>query len=139
MMKNNIHILVLVLVFLVVAVPIHAQNYIGMNKTEIAEMMKTKNPQFKLDKSTVNYEYKYLKYVDKISEQTILFFLSEADVCTYVRWMCDYSNLSDMIGMLNTSYKKSGVNTWTYTSKGVRYTVKLEEEEWYFTISFRKN
>lgn len=102
-------------------------------------MMKTKNPQFKLDKSTVNHEYKYMKYVDKISEQTLLFFLSDADVCTYVRWMCDYSNLSDMISMLNASYKKSGVNTWTYASKGFKYTVKLEEEEWYFTISFRKN
>ena len=25
-------------------------------------------------------------------------FLSDNDVCTYVRWMSDYSNLNDMIG-----------------------------------------
>jgi hypothetical protein len=53
--------------------------------------------------------------------------------------MSDYSNLNDMIGMLNNKYKKSGTNIWTYTDKGENFTVKMEEEEWYFTVTFRKN
>jgi hypothetical protein len=40
--------------------------------------------------------------------------------------------------MLNKTYKKSSVNTWSFTEKGESYTVKLEEDEWYFTVSFRK-
>jgi len=115
-----------------------AQQFIDLNSSEIAGVMKSVHPQFKLDKGAVNNTYKYLKYVDKISEQTILFFLSDKDICTYVRWMSDYSNLNDMISMLNKTYKKSSVNTWSFTEKGESYTVKLEEDEWYFTVSFRK-
>jgi hypothetical protein len=137
-MKIRTDILILSMVISLLSLSVNAQNFIGLNKTEIAELIKVQHPQFKLDKNAVNPTYKYLKYVDKISEQTILFFLSDTDICTYVRWMSDYSNLNDMINMLNSTYKKNGVNAWTFTDKGVRYTVKLEEEEWYFTISFRR-
>jgi hypothetical protein len=127
------------LVFIAMVRPVASQNFIGMNSPEIAESLKISYPQFKLDRNAVNPTYKYLKYVDKISEQTILFFLSDNNVCTYVRWMADYSNLNDIITMLNQKYRKSGVNIWTYTDKGENYTVKLKEEEWYFTITYRKN
>ncbi|HEX2394952.1 MAG TPA: hypothetical protein VHI78_06365 [Bacteroidales bacterium] len=116
-----------------------SQNFIGMNPESIATVLKSEYPQFKLDKNAVNHSYKYLKYVDKISEQTILFFLSDDNHCTYIRWMSDYSNLNDMVGMLNRKYKKSGENSWTYADKGGNFSVKLEEEEWYFTVSIRKN
>ena len=116
-----------------------SQNYIGMHPGEIATALKSEFPQFKLDKSAVNHAYKYLKYVDKISEQTILFFLSDTDICTYVRWMSDYSNLNDMIGSLNKKYRKSGENTWSFSDKGENFTVKMDEEEWYFTVTVRKN
>jgi|WetSurMetagenome_2_1015567.scaffolds.fasta_scaffold332884_2 hypothetical protein len=115
------------------------QNFIGLHKSEIAGLLKTINPQFKLDNNAVNHTYNYLKFVDKISEQTILFFLSDSDVCTYVRWMADYANLHDLTGMLNQNYHKQGPNAWLYKDKGCNYKVTLEEEEWYFTISFRKN
>jgi hypothetical protein len=117
----------------------HGQNFIGLTSSEIAQQMKTENPQFRLDKNAVNHTYNYLKYVDKISEQTVLFFMSDMDKCTYVRWMSDYSNLNDMIGMLNSKYKKSGTNSWTFTDKGEDYSVSLVEEEWYFTVNFRKD
>ena len=51
-----------------------------LNSAEIAGMMKSSNPQFKLDKSAVNHTYKYLKYVDKISEQTMLLFFIETRI-----------------------------------------------------------
>jgi hypothetical protein len=121
------------------SVGLSGQHFIGLHKSEISAALKEMNPQFKLDKNAVNHTYKYLKYVDKITEQTILFFLSENDTCTYVRWMADYSNLGDMTGMLNKNFRKSGANTWTYNVKGIGYTITLEEEEWYFTISFRKD
>jgi hypothetical protein len=115
------------------------QNFIGLNSAEIAGLMKTVNPQFKLDKNAVNHTFKYLKYVDKISEQTILLFMSDKDECTYVRWMSDYSNLNDMIESLNKKYKKSGTNTWSFAENGEDYSVTLAEDEWYFTVSYHKN
>jgi hypothetical protein len=117
----------------------YSQNFIGMNPGEIAAAVKTGYPQFKLDRNAINHSYKYLKYIDKISEQTILFFMTDQNTCTYVRWMADYSNLNDIITMLNKKYKKNGVNTWTYSDKGESYSVKMKEEEWYFTVTFRKN
>jgi hypothetical protein len=127
------------LIIFVSLMPVMSQNYIGMSPVEIAAAVKAGNPQFKLDKTAVNHTYNYLKYVDKISEQTILFFMTDKNVCTYVRWMADYSNLNDIIPMLNKKYRKTGENTWSYTDKGDNYSVKMEEEEWYFTITFRKN
>jgi hypothetical protein len=131
-----------ILISLVLAVTFQtasSQNFIGMNPGEITAAIKTGYPQFKLDKNAINHSYKYLKYVDKISEQTILFFMTDQNICTYVRWMADYSNLNDILTMLNKKYKKNGVNTWSYSDKGESYSVKMEEEEWYFTITFRKN
>lgn len=130
---------ILGIVFTLMISSAHAQNFIGMSPAEIATSLKAAYPQFKLDKNAINHSYKYLKYVDKISEQTILFFLSDKNTCTYVRWMCDYANLNDMITMLNSKYKKSGVNNWSYVDKGEHFTVMMEEEEWYFTVTFRKN
>jgi hypothetical protein len=115
------------------------QNFIGMPKSAIPELLKSRFPEFKLDKGAVNHAYNYLKFVDKVSEQTLLFFLSDKNVCTYVRWISDYSNLSDMTAMLNKNYHKNGANSWTYTDKGEDFTVTLVEGEWYFTVSFRKN
>jgi hypothetical protein len=120
-------------------VDLKGQNFIGIHKDAIPGLLKTAYPQFKLDKSAVNHNFTYLKFVDKISEQTLLFFLSDKGICTYVRWIADYSNLNDMITMLNENYHKTGSNIWTYSDKGVAYTVTLVEDEWYFTVSFRKN
>lgn len=138
-MKTGFGYMVLFLLMLFLPFETEGQSFIGMHKDEIPGLLKTVNPQFKLDRTAVNRTYNYLKFVDKVSEQTILFFLSDTDVCTYVRWMADYANLTDMTGMLNRKYRRNGPNSWTYSEKGENYSVTLVEEEWYFTVSFRKN
>jgi hypothetical protein len=115
-----------------------AQNYIGMHKDEITKVLQKERPAFKLDKNSINGSYNVIKFVDKISEQTMLFFLSEKDICTYVRWMSDYSNISEIIGELDRSYKKKDDKTWHYTDKNQEFVVRLEEGDWFFTISIRK-
>jgi hypothetical protein len=138
-MKRGYNYTIVFLLLIAGLSELKGQNFIGMSKSAIPEVLKTRYPQFKLDKGAVNHAYNYLKFVDKVSEQTLLFFLSDKDVCTYVRWISDYSNLSDMTAMLNRNYHKSGANSWTYTDKGDDYSVTLAEGEWYFTVSFRKN
>lgn len=115
-----------------------AQNYIGMQKDDIIKVMQKERPGFKLEKNAVNRSYNMIKFVDKISEQTMLFFLSEKNICTYVRWISDYSNLTEIIGELDRIYKKKDEKTWYYSDKNKDYVVRLEEGEWFFTIGIRK-
>jgi hypothetical protein len=117
---------------------VSAQNYIGMQKDDIIKVMQKERPGFKFEKNAVNRSYNLIKFVDKISEQTMLFFLSEKNICTYVRWMSDYSNLTEIIGELDRIYKKKDEKTWYYSDKNQDYVVRLEEGEWFFTISIRK-
>ena len=115
-----------------------AQNYIGLQKDEIIKVMQKERPGFKFEKNAVNRSYNMIKFVDKTSEQTMLFFLSEKNICTYVRWMSDYSNLTEIISELDRLYKKKDERTWYYSDKNQDYVVRLEEGEWFFTISIRK-
>jgi len=116
----------------------HGQHFIGLSKPEITAKMQASMPDFKMDKSMVNHSFNYLKYVDKITEQTLLFFLSDGDICTYVRMISDYSNLNDRIGELNRLHKKVSAHEWVYEVKGEQFSVELKEDEWYFTVSYRK-
>lgn len=137
-MNNTIKIALVLFVLIHVVFPVQGQNYIGMHKDQIADALRENNPDFRLDNTTVNQVYKYLKFVDNVSEQTMLFFLSENDICTYVRWISDYANLNDIMTALNSKYTKNKDKSWAYTENGKRYSVKLEEDEWYFTVNIQE-
>ena len=115
----------------------HAQNYIGLHKDEIIQLMRENKKNFRLNTSNVNNTYNYLKYEDNISEQTMLFFLTKNDTCKYVRWMSDYSNLNDVLNDLNSEYTKAGKDKWTYVDNGKNYMVTMEEGDWYFTVTIK--
>jgi hypothetical protein len=112
-----------------------AQNFIGMDREQIIQVMSETHKSFKLNTDVVNPHYNYLKYENKINEITILFFLSANNRCTMVRKMCDYSNINDVTADLNRMYTTAGKNTWLYKDGGKTYLVKLIEEEWYFTVT----
>jgi hypothetical protein len=134
-MRISIYIL---LITLIIQLQVKGQNYIGLHKNEIASLMKETQREFKLNTGVVNKKYNYLKYEDKINEQTLLYFLNKDDYCTYVRLISDYSNYNSLIDTLNKKYKRKNDNTWIYTDKGVKYIVNLEKEEWFFTINTKK-
>ncbi len=117
---------------------VNAQNFIGLHKDEIVALMKQTRKEFKLNTGVVNEKYNYLKYEDKISEQTVLYFLDQNDYCTYVRFISDYSNYNSAIEELNSKYTRKNENTWIYTDKDQKYIVSLEKEEWFFTINTKK-
>ena len=127
----------LALLFLMAGAEALAQNYIGMHKDEIIETVKASDKSLKLNTSTVNPHYNYLKFEDRINEITVLFFLSEEDKCTLVRKMYDYSNINDVLVQLNSSYKKAGNNAWYYADKGTKYTIVLTEGDWFFTVTIK--
>ena len=127
-------------IFLLISaiIKVSAQNYVDVHKDEIIRIMSQKHRNFKLNKDVINRNYNYLKYEDNISEQTILFFLSDDNICTMVRWMSSYANIHDMLSMLNKEYDKTEKNQWTYIKNGKKYVVNLEEGEWFFTVNFKQ-
>ena len=123
------------LVLLLAVVQVNGQHYIGMHKDKIPGALKMQNPDFRYDNSALNDTYNYLKFVDDVSEQTMLFFLSDNDECIYVRWISDYANLTEITNTLNSKYKRTGEKEWTYSDSGKRFVINLEEGEWYFTLN----
>jgi hypothetical protein len=134
-MKISIYI---TLIVFVISLQVNAQNFIGLHKNEIATLMKETQKEFKLNTDVVNKKYNYLKYEDKINEQTLLYFLNKDDYCTYVRLISDYSNYNSAINELNYKYTRKNENTWTFIDEGKKYIVYLEKEEWFFTINTKK-
>lgn len=134
-MRISIYIL---LITLIAHLQVKGQNYIGLHKNEIASLMKETQKEFILNTDVVNKKYNYLKYEDRINEQTLLYFLDKDDYCTYVRLISDYSNYNSIIDTLNSKYKRKSENTWIYISEGVKYIVSLEKQEWFFTIHTKK-
>ncbi len=114
--------------------PLLSQHFIGLHKDAVIKEVKANNKNFLIDNSTVNNTYKYLKYIDKNNDQTLLVFLSETDICTATKLMSDYSNLDIAKKDLNARCKKQGKDKWTYNVNGTVYLVKLKKEEWFFTI-----
>lgn len=113
------------------------RNFMGLHKTEISKLIAENNKSFKLNTAYINNAYNYLKYEDKIREITALFFLDDDDYCRMIRIMSDYSNLNDIIEDLNEHYNETGTNLWSYSNSGKNYVVKLEEGDWFFTISIK--
>lgn len=137
-MKKASYQILATVILLFAGLQLHGQHYIGMQKDRIAGIVKQQNPNFRIDNSAVNHTYHYLKFVDDVSEQTMLFFLSDNDVCTYVRWISDYANLTDITIQLNRQYDKAGEKRWSYSEGGKRFLVTLEEGEWYFTVNINQ-
>ncbi len=127
--------MVLLLGIVVMTGKLYSQEYIGYHKDVIKKRMKDENKLFKLNTTTVNKYYNYLKYEDKVNEVTILFFLSDTDYCTLIRYMSDYSNINETLGNLNNKYKKISKNHWQYKKRDKTYSVKLEEGDWFFTVT----
>ncbi len=131
---NNLYLVVAGLFLLF---PVKSQNLIGLKKQQINEEMKILYPDFSIDNSFVNKSYKYLKYTDKLNEQTLLIFLSENDQCTSTKLICDYSML-DHIKEQMKKYKPSGKDKWSYTIDGQEYNIVLHRDEWYFSLTTSK-
>lgn len=136
--KQMKRIIAILLIGFITLLNVYAQNYIGLHKDEIVQVMKTSQRNFKLNTDAVNSKYRYLKFEDKTNEQTMLCFLSDEDYCTYVRLMCDYANFNTVLDTLNKKYTKKDKYNWIFNEKGESYIVNMDKGEWFFTVSIKK-
>lgn len=123
----------IVTVIVLFVLPVKAQHLIGKTEAQIEKEMEASYADFDLDRSTVNHTYKYLKYVNKTTEETLLVFLTVDNICSSTKLTSDYANLPQVKKQLS-KYKPAGKNKWVYVVNGVKYTVKLKQEEWFFSV-----
>jgi hypothetical protein len=130
--------IVLFVLLNVFVLSLKAQHIIGMPKVQLEKEMKKIYPGYVLDNSSINHTYKYLKYINKWEERTLLVFLSEGDTCVSTKLMCDFSAIEDVKKELNTNYTEAGTDQWIYSVKGIVYMVKLKRGDWFFTVFTKK-
>jgi hypothetical protein len=112
----------------------NAQQVIGLPKDEVIRVIREEYKDFAPDNSSRNTTFKYLKYIDRINEQTLLCMLSEKDICTSVKLISDYMNLEDCVAELNKKYRKLSGNSWSYVFNKQTLIVTLKKEEWFFSV-----
>jgi hypothetical protein len=133
-MKMLSGILALAFAFISVGV----QDFIGLNEQKIRTIMPEENPGLILDRKVRNESYRYLKYYSKDESETWVIFLDKKGTCNGVRITCDNSKLDDKIKELNDHYKVSGKGVWTYSSRGEEISIRLKQDPWFFSITYKK-
>ncbi|MEX0988275.1 MAG: hypothetical protein WD052_12435 [Bacteroidales bacterium] len=110
---------------------------IGMSKEHVKTEMRSEYKMFSPDNSVTKQHFNYLKYVNGRRTITWIIYFSDQDICTTTKKVCDYSEYDSVLEEINNKYRKVGNHEWEYDSEDRTYTVKLVEEDWYFTIRER--
>jgi len=125
------------LFLLVIVLPLKTQNLIGYHKSDIIKIMKEKQSVYSLDNQAINPVYNYLKYVDALGNRTLLFFLSEEDICTYFKLMSDYAYFKSTRKRMDKKFIRLNDSIWVQRINKKEYIKKLKKEEWFFTVTTR--
>jgi hypothetical protein len=121
-------------VALLISITGNSQNLIGYKPGSISNYMTDNRSDMKLDKVN-NKSFSYLKYSDKYDTQTILFFLNHDSVCQNIRIVCNPIIRDTKIKELDSSFSKSGKNRWIDSHSGKNYYIRLDDDEWSFTVT----
>ena len=124
----------LVLLLLLISIAGNSQNLIGYRADGIRKYM-TENRADMNSEKVNNKSFRYLKYSDKYDTQTMLFFLNPDSVCQNIRIVCNNTIRDKMIRELDSSFAKSGKNRWTDARSGKSYYIRLDDDEWSFSIT----
>jgi hypothetical protein len=128
----------LILMFLVSSVVAGAQDFIGLNEQSIMQIMSEKKSRMTIDNKVKNDTFRYLKYCSEDEDETWIIFIDEKGKCNGVRITCDNRFLNEKRNELNTLYRSEEKDYWTYMSRGNEISVRLQDETWFFTITYQK-
>ncbi len=124
--------------FIVSAISAAAQDFIDLNERSIRQIMSKENPRLIIDNNVKNDAFRYLKYCSEDKDETWIIFIDEKGKCNGVRITCDNRFLNDRRKELSALYRSGEKDQWTYRSRGNEISVRLEDETWFFTITYRK-
>ena len=128
---------ILVVFVCIIAISGFAQNFIGLHKQEIRQKVKEAYPGFNFDKEIENGKKSFLKYVNTIEEQTLLFILDENGICTSTARMYNSWLFSKIKGELDKKYKRKDSLTWQDFINGTEYEIFIKKGNWFFTVITR--
>lgn len=132
----------LAIIFLAVAIAFlsltaSAQNYIGLHKDEIAKRMPQENKGFYFEKEVNVDDRGFLKYVNTLDEQTILFMIDTDGFCTAVSRMYNTWLYDQIVNELNSKYQQVSTNKWLEVKEGKSYDLTLIKGKWFLTLTIR--
>ena len=110
---------------------INAQHLIGFSKEKVQEIVRSEMKGLRLDNSSVNHSFNYLKFINAAGTKTLLVMFDEEDISTSVRLVSDYSDLNFIRSDYDSRYKKTGKESWEYVEENITYAVSMEKKEWY--------
>jgi len=114
--------------------PLKGQSMIDLTKEEVRVIVKDKHMEFRRDKSVVNQQFNYLKYVNGLRSRTWIIYFTDEDICRSSKLVCDYGEYDEVIEELNNMHEKVGESEWSYELEGDTIQVILARQEWYFTV-----
>jgi len=136
MLVRNI---VLLINFVLLSVFATGQNYIGMHKDEIKRVVPAKYSGFVFDKFVDNGERSFVKFVNQIDEQTLLFMVNSQGICKSVSRMYNTWMYNDVSKDLSKMYRKTGKDEWMEQKDGKTYVIRLKRSDWFITVTIRPN
>jgi len=113
---------------------LNGQSMIDLTKEEVRVIVKDKHMEFRRDKSVVNQQFNYLKYVNGLRSRTWIIYFTDEDICRSSKLVCEYGEYDEVLEELNESHEKVGESEWTYQLEGDTIQVILARQEWYFTV-----
>ncbi|RPH32547.1 MAG: hypothetical protein EHM93_08705 [Bacteroidales bacterium] len=129
--------LLLLLLVSIITISGFAQNFIGQHKQYIRQNVKQAYPGFNFDKEVNNGKKSFLKYVNTLEEQTLLFILDENGICTSTARMYNSWLFSKIKGELDKKYKRKDSLTWYDSINGNVYEIFIKKGNWFFTVITR--
>jgi hypothetical protein len=114
--------------------PLKGQSMIDLTKEEVLAMMQAHHKEYRRDRSIVNQQFNYLKYVNGMETRTWILYFTDEDICKSTKLVCDYGQYDEVIDQLNDLYEKVAESEWIYMGKKDSIQVTLARLEWYFTV-----
>ncbi len=120
----------------VLTTALSAQAFVGMNRPKVISEMNGFKDDFVLDETVRNDKYDYLKYLSDDGLETWIIVFGSDDKCKAVRVTCSNGLLLKKRKELDNMYTKEGSDRWSYNNRDGFVFVILENQTWYFTITY---
>lgn len=131
-------VLLMLFAFAALVPPTSGQAMLSESPESIRKFVKDNYPGMVQDVSFKNEHYRYLKFTDsKNNSRTILFFLSDRDKCTAIRFIYEKGAEDEVVADLNSKYTPSGDNKWYFQENRKRALIELGDEEWFITVTIK--
>lgn len=127
----------LILLICVIGFQGFAQNFIGQHKDVIRKNALKYYTGFNFDKEVENGNKSFLKYVNNLEEQTLLFILNDKGYCTSISRMYNTWLYNKVRNELNKKYKQKDSMTWLEINNNKVYEITLKKGKWFITVTTR--